>query len=164
MSEQDNNLPYTTEEHDNLVKNTEQIKELSKKVEDLSVLKENVIQLTALEKHLVDDASLRVEQHEEMMKDNSKQWSSIATLTMKLDQSISAQTDFMKNVDIRLDKMEKDIGSVKTQVSDVKIQMGAINDATDIKKARITAIGTSIAALLAAIAAIIVALIPMIRG
>ena len=143
-------LPYPIGDHDLLIKHEEQIGELEKKVDDLSVLKENVIQLTALEKHLVEDSAVRTEQHDSMMQDNGKQWSSIATLTAKLDQSISAQTDFMKNINNRLGGVEKDLGEVKNKVD-------VISTRADIKKARISAVATSIAALLAAIAAIIVA-------
>jgi archaellum component FlaC len=164
MSEKETDLQYTHADHDMLIKHEEKISEIEKKVDDLSVLKENVIQLTALEKHLVEDSEMRTAQHDAMMQDNTKQWSSIAVLTTKLDQSISAQTDFMKNVDTRLDAVEKNIGDVKKEVTDVKSQVGILNSGTDIKKARITAAGTSVAALLAALAAIIVALIPLFRG
>ena len=72
MSEE-KNLQYQIEDHDLLIKHDEKIGELEKKVDDLSVLKENVIQLTALEKHLVEDSAVRIEQHDCMMQDNSKQ-------------------------------------------------------------------------------------------
>ena len=60
---------------------------------------------------------------------------------------------------IRFDNIEKVYNEklMKKDITDVKKDMSAISSATDIKKARISAVATSIAALLAAIAAIIVA-------
>lgn len=56
----------------------------------------------------------------------------------------------MKSVNNRLGGVEKDLEEVKNKVD-------VISTGADIKKARISAVATSIAALLAAIAAIIVA-------
>ena len=73
MGEIDNILPYTTEEHDKVINNTAKIIEIDKKVNDLTVLKDSVVAMTALQKQLVEDSKKRDAQHDDMLKDNSKQ-------------------------------------------------------------------------------------------
>jgi hypothetical protein len=53
---------------------------------------------------------------------------------------------------------------LKKILEKLRIKLDVISTGADIKKARISAIATSIAALIAAIAAIIVALIPLMKG
>ena len=73
MGEIDNILPYTTEEHDKVINNTAKIIEIDKKVNDLTVLKDSVVEMTALQRQLVEDSKKRDAQHDDMLKDNSKQ-------------------------------------------------------------------------------------------